>query len=76
MEEIEFGESELSRYKKIEKVGFGTYGVVYKYLDNLSNSIVALKRMLLEVYLNIIHSALMNYFNIKGRIRRYSIYCN
>ena len=29
----EFGESALTRYEKIEKIGSGTYGVVYKALD-------------------------------------------
>ena len=28
-----FGENPLIRYKKIEKVGNGTYGVVYRALD-------------------------------------------
>jgi len=44
-----FGENPLSRYKRLEKVGNGTYGVVYKALDNDTNEIVALKKMILEV---------------------------
>jgi len=44
-----FGENPLSRYKKLEKVGSGTYGVVYKALDVETNEIIALKKMILEV---------------------------
>ena len=44
-----FGENTLSRYKKYEKVGNGTYGVVYKAVDIETNEIVALKKMILEV---------------------------
>jgi serine/threonine protein kinase len=44
-----FCENPLSRYKKLEKVGNGTYGVVYKAIDLETNEIVALKKMILEV---------------------------
>lgn len=36
------------RYEKIEKLGEGTYGVVYKALDKLKNDIVAIKKIRLE----------------------------
>lgn len=44
-----FGENRLAKYKKIEKVGNGTYGVVYKAEDVETKEIVALKKMILEV---------------------------
>ena len=45
----EFGDSSLMRYEKLDKRGFGTYGVVYKALDKLNYEEVALKKMILEV---------------------------
>lgn len=43
----------IHRYQKVEKAGAnlgeGTYGVVYKARDNVTNEIVALKRIRLEV---------------------------
>lgn len=41
-------ESALSRYQKVEKVGEGTYGVVYKSIDKQTNQTVALKKIRLE----------------------------
>jgi len=38
----------MERYAKIEKVGEGTYGVVYKARDVSTNQIVALKKIRLE----------------------------
>jgi len=38
----------MDQYAKIEKVGEGTYGVVYKARDVTSNEIVALKKIRLE----------------------------
>ncbi|KAJ7641283.1 kinase-like domain-containing protein [Roridomyces roridus] len=38
----------MDRYTKIEKIGEGTYGVVYKARDASTNSIVALKKIRLE----------------------------
>ncbi|KAJ7160020.1 kinase-like domain-containing protein [Mycena crocata] len=38
----------MDRYSKIEKIGEGTYGVVYKARDVSSGSIVALKKIRLE----------------------------
>jgi cyclin-dependent kinase len=38
----------MERYAKIEKVGEGTYGVVYKARDMNSNQLVALKKIRLE----------------------------
>lgn len=45
-----FGDNPSSKYEKIEKVGNGTYGVVYKAKDRETNDIVALKKMILEVF--------------------------
>ncbi|OMJ69356.1 hypothetical protein SteCoe_32943 [Stentor coeruleus] len=41
-------EHNLLRYQKIEKIGEGTYGVVYKTLDKKKNTIVALKKIRLQ----------------------------
>eukprot|EP01041_Mallomonas_annulata_P000282 gene282-508_t len=38
----------MERYQKLEKIGEGTYGVVYKAKDRLSGQIIALKRIRLE----------------------------
>ena len=38
----------MERYQKLEKVGEGTYGVVYKAKDKVDGKIVALKRIRLD----------------------------
>lgn len=38
----------MERYQKLEKVGEGTYGIVYKAKDRLTGEIVALKKIRLE----------------------------
>ncbi|KAJ7282110.1 kinase-like domain-containing protein [Mycena rebaudengoi] len=38
----------MERYERIEKIGEGTYGVVYKAKDTTTNTIVALKKIRLE----------------------------
>lgn len=38
----------MERYQKMEKIGEGTYGVVYKAKDRKSGRIIALKRIRLE----------------------------
>ena len=38
-----------TRYEKLEKLGEGTYGKVYKAVDKESNTLVALKKTRLEV---------------------------
>jgi serine/threonine protein kinase len=38
----------MERYQKLEKIGEGTYGVVYKAKDKLTGQIIALKRIRLE----------------------------
>ena len=38
----------LNRYERIAKIGEGTYGVVYKARDKVTNTFVALKKIRLE----------------------------
>lgn len=38
----------LSRYQKLEKIGEGTYGLVYKAMDKKTGGLVALKKIRLE----------------------------
>eukprot|EP00903_Cladosiphon_okamuranus_P006740 g6575.t1 len=38
----------MQRYQKLEKIGEGTYGVVYKAKDRVTNEIIALKKIRLE----------------------------
>lgn len=38
----------MDKYQKIDKLGEGTYGIVYKAQNRLTNEIVALKRIRLD----------------------------
>ena len=41
-------ESKFDRYEKLEKIGEGTYGVVYKCRDKNTSQLIALKKIRLE----------------------------
>ena len=38
----------MENFQKIEKIGEGTYGVVYKAIDKQTSQMVALKRIRLD----------------------------
>ena len=38
----------MENFQKLEKIGEGTYGVVYKAMDRATNEMVALKRIRLD----------------------------
>ncbi len=40
--------NDSERYDRIAKIGEGTYGVVYKARDKVTNDIIALKKIRLE----------------------------
>ena len=40
--------NEIERYQRINKIGEGTYGVVYKAKDTINNQIVAVKKIRLD----------------------------
>ena len=39
---------EISSFERIEKIGEGTYGIVYKALDKETGKLVALKKIRLD----------------------------
>ena len=41
-------EPKMENFQKIEKIGEGTYGVVYKARDKISGRLVALKKIRLD----------------------------
>lgn len=43
-----YEQNRFERYQRIEKLGEGTYGIVYKCKDLQTNEIVALKKIRLE----------------------------
>ncbi len=45
---IESYSNDSERYDRIAKIGEGTYGVVYKARDKVTNDIIALKKIRLE----------------------------
>ena len=49
MRDPNFGNNNITDYQKEEKVGNGTYGVVYKAKHIKTGEIVALKKMIFEV---------------------------
>ena len=40
----------MEGFHKIEKIGEGTYGIVYKALDKVTGKMVALKKIRLDTY--------------------------
>jgi serine/threonine protein kinase len=40
--------TKMERYQKLEKIGEGTYGVVYKAKDRITGEVIALKKIRLE----------------------------
>ena len=41
--------TDMENFQKIEKIGEGTYGIVYKAKDKITNQFVALKKIRLEI---------------------------
>ena len=48
MESATEDNNKLDEFQKLEKIGEGTYGVVYKAKDKITNQFVALKKIRLE----------------------------
>ncbi|XP_042192423.1 cyclin-dependent kinase 2-like isoform X2 [Callorhinchus milii] len=46
----------MDNFQKVEKIGEGTYGVVYKAMNKTTGEMVALKKIRLDALLDVIHS--------------------
>ncbi|XP_067891851.1 cyclin-dependent kinase 2-like isoform X5 [Heterodontus francisci] len=46
----------MDNFQKVEKIGEGTYGVVYKAMNKVTGEMVALKKIRLDALLDVIHS--------------------
>ncbi|XP_068826180.1 cyclin-dependent kinase 2 isoform X5 [Capricornis sumatraensis] len=46
----------MENFQKVEKIGEGTYGVVYKAKNKLTGEVVALKKIRLDTLLDVIHT--------------------
>uniref|UniRef100_A0A4W3JT71 Cyclin-dependent kinase 2 n=1 Tax=Callorhinchus milii TaxID=7868 RepID=A0A4W3JT71_CALMI len=46
----------MENFQKVEKIGEGTYGVVYKARNKLTGEVVALKKIRLDTLLDVIHT--------------------
>lgn len=42
------GGNEVERYQRLSKIGEGTYGIVYKARDKITNDVVAVKKIRLD----------------------------
>lgn len=47
-QKMDIDSNPLLKYQKIEKIGEGTYGVVYKAKDRVTHNFIALKKIRLE----------------------------
>ena len=63
----------MERYQKLEKIGEGTYGIVYKAKDKLSNQIIALKRIRLEAEAEGIPSTAIREISLLKELRHVNI---
>ena len=43
----------MDNFQKIEKIGEGTYGIVYKAKDLVTGKMVALKKIRLDTYVSL-----------------------
>jgi cyclin-dependent kinase 2 len=43
-----YQDNDPNRYQRVEKIGEGTYGVVYRAIDQMTNKQVALKKIRLN----------------------------
>ena len=49
MEEDNFGNNDRNMFRKLETIGSGTYGVVYKGMNKETNEIIAIKKIKIEL---------------------------
>ena len=58
--------SNINNFQKIAKIGEGTYGVVYKAIDKLTQNMVALKKIRLEwfLYKNVVYDLIYYFINL------------
>ena len=53
----------MENFQKIEKIGEGTYGVVYKARDKVSGRLVALKKIRLDAWVVMISTPVSVVYN-------------
>ena len=67
--------TDMENFQKIEKIGEGTYGIVYKAKDKITNQFVALKKIRLEIESEGVPSTAIREISLLKELQHPNIVC-
>lgn len=71
----EFGSDKMENFQRIEKIGEGTYGVVYKAKDKTTGKLVALKKIRLDLETEGVPSTTIREISLLKELKHCNVVC-